>query len=69
MSALEKGGFNSHRFSEIVDLIDRYETLQAAREKAQEFAQKAKCYLDIFPDTPYKDALRALPDFMLGREF
>jgi len=68
-SVLEDGGFNSAGFSEILDLIDRYNTLQAAREKAQEFAQKAKHCLETFPDTPYKDALRSLPDFMLDREF
>jgi octaprenyl-diphosphate synthase len=68
-SVLEDGGFNSAGFSEILDLIDRYNTLQAAREKAQEFAQKAKRCLETFPDTPYKDALRSLPDFMLDREF
>jgi octaprenyl-diphosphate synthase len=68
-SVLEDGGFNSAGFSEILDLIDRYNTLQAAREKAQEFAQKAKRCLETFPDSPYKDALRSLPDFMLDREF
>jgi octaprenyl-diphosphate synthase len=68
-SVLEDGGFNSAGFSEILDLIDRYNTLQAARKKAQEFAQKAKRCLETFPDTPYKDALRSLPDFMLDREF
>jgi octaprenyl-diphosphate synthase len=69
MSVLEEGSFNSRRFSKILDLIDRYETSQATREKAQEFAQKAKRCLETFPDTPYKDALRSLPDFMLDREF
>jgi octaprenyl-diphosphate synthase len=68
-SVLEKGGFNSLRFSEILDLIDRYNTLRAAREKAQELAEKAKRCLETFPDSPYKDALRSLPDFMLDREF
>jgi octaprenyl-diphosphate synthase len=68
-AVLDEGGFNSLRFSEILDLIDRYNTLRAAREKAQEFAQKAKRCLETFPDTPYKDALRSLPDFMLDREF
>jgi octaprenyl-diphosphate synthase len=68
-SVLEEGGFSSPRFSEILELIDRYNTLRAAREKAQEFAQKAKRYLETFPETPYKDALRSLPDFMLDREF
>jgi octaprenyl-diphosphate synthase len=69
VSVLEEGGFSSRRFSEILDLIDRYDTLRAAREKAQEFAEKAKRCLETFPDTPYKDALRSLPDFMLDREF
>jgi octaprenyl-diphosphate synthase len=68
-SVLAEGGFDSQRFSEVLDLIDRYDTLRAAREKAQEFALKAKRSLEIFPDNPYKDALRALPDFMLDREF
>ena len=68
-SVLAEGGFNSLRFSEILDLIDRYDTLRAAREKAQEFAHKAKGCLESFSDNPYKDALRSLPDFMLDREF
>jgi len=68
-SVLAEGGFNLLRFSEILDLIDRYDTLRAAREKAQEFAQKAKRSLTTLPDNPYKDALRSLPDFMLDREF
>lgn len=68
-SVLMEGGFNSVGFGEILNLIDRYDTLRAAREKAQEFAQKAKGCLETFSDTPYKDALRSLPDFMLDREF
>jgi len=68
-SVLEEGGFNADRFNEILDLIDRYHTLEAARAKAQEFAQAAKHWLEPFPDTPYKEALRSLPDFMLDRVF
>ena len=68
-SVLEEGGFNADRFNEILDLIDRYHTLEAARAKAQEFSQAAKRWLEPFPDTPYKDALRSLPDFMLDRAF
>ena len=68
-TVLEEGGFSSLRFSEILDLIDRYNTLRAAREKAQRFAEEAKRCLEIFPETPYKDALRFLPDCMLDREF
>jgi octaprenyl-diphosphate synthase len=68
-SVLEEGGFNARRFNEILELIDRYGTLPAVREKAQQFAQSAKRSLETFPDTPYKEALRFLPDSMLDRAF
>ena len=68
-AVLAEGGFSPARFNEIVDLIDRYDTLRAAREKAQEFSEKAKRCLEAFPETPYKDALRSLPDLILDREF
>jgi octaprenyl-diphosphate synthase len=68
-AVLEEGGFNPVGFGEVLQLIDRYHTLRAAREKAREFARQAKRCLEKFPDTPYKDALRSLPDFMVDREF
>ncbi len=65
---LEERGFRSVRFSEILELVERYRALQAAREKAQQFAELAKNCLENFPDSPYKDALRSLPDFIVERE-
>ncbi len=65
---LEEGEFQSSRFSEILDLIDHYGTLQAAREKAQDYSDKARGFLDGFPNSPFKDALNSLPDFILERE-
>jgi len=69
MAVFEEGGFNTVKFNEILALIQRYGTLQEAREKAQELAQKAKRCLENFPASAYEDALLALPDFMLNREF
>ena len=65
---LEEEGFNSVKFGEILELVDRYRTLWAARQKAHDFAEKAKQCLDGFPDSLYKDALRSLPDFIIERE-
>jgi len=65
---LDEGGYHSVRFAEIMDLIERYGTLEAAREKARQFAETAKNCLEIFPDSPYKDALRSLADFIVERE-
>ena len=66
---LEVGGFQSAQFAEILDLIDHYGALQAAREKAQDFSDKARSFLEGYPNSPYKDALHSLPDFILEREF
>jgi octaprenyl-diphosphate synthase len=65
---LDEGGFDSVRFVEILELIERYGTLRAAREKAQGFSHRARGFLEGFPDSPFKDALYSLPDFILERE-
>jgi octaprenyl-diphosphate synthase len=66
--ALEEGGFHSVRFAEILELVEHYGTLRAAREKAQDFSDKARSFLEGFPNSPFKDALHSLPDFILERE-
>jgi octaprenyl-diphosphate synthase len=66
---LEEEGFQPGQFGEILDLIEHYGALQAAREKAQDFSDKARTFLEGFPDSAYKDALHSLPDFILEREF
>ncbi len=65
---LRDGNYQSVPFSEIMDLIERYGTLRAARERARRFAESAKGCLDIFPESQYKDALRSLADFIVERE-
>jgi octaprenyl-diphosphate synthase len=60
--------FKTVKFNEVHDLIFRYGTLDAARQKALEFVERAKQDLELFPDSPYKDALRVVPDFVLDRE-
>jgi len=65
---LEERGFHSVQFDEILELIERYGALRAAREKAREFAEQARSSLDGFPDSPYRGALRSLPDFIVERE-
>ncbi len=65
---LEEGEFHSVQFFEILELMERYGALQAVREKARKIAEQAKTALESFPDSPYKDALRSLPEFILERE-
>jgi octaprenyl-diphosphate synthase len=69
VSRVLEGGFQPAQFAEILDLIDHYGTLQAAREKALDFSERARSFLEGFPPSAYKDALQSLPDFILEREF
>ena len=66
---LQEGGFQSVQFSEISEMIDRYEVLDAARAKARHFAKLAQSSLVGFPDSPYKDALQSLAQFTVERQF
>jgi octaprenyl-diphosphate synthase len=65
---LEEQGYYSVPFPEIMEIVDRYGTLRAAHDKAQQFAEAARNCLEGFPDSPYKDALRSLPEFIVERE-
>ncbi len=65
---LREGGFQSVRFQEVRDLLDRYEALQAVRDRAQDLADRARRCLENFPSSPYKEALRSLPEFIVERE-
>ncbi len=66
---LEERSFRSVRLYEILELLERYGSLQAARAKAQQFARLARGCLANFPDTEYKVALQSLPEFILERQF
>jgi octaprenyl-diphosphate synthase len=66
---LQEGGFHSIQFEEILELIERYDILQAARRKAQYFAELAGRSLDGIPESPYRDALRSLADFIVERQY
>jgi len=65
---LDDGGFENVAFAEVLEMVDRYGALDAARRKAKEFADEAKRCLRIFPECIFKDALVYLPDFIIARE-
>jgi octaprenyl-diphosphate synthase len=66
---LDEGGFHSVSFPEILNLMDRHGALKRSRDKARDLAEQARAALSTFTDSPYKDALRSLPEFILEREF
>jgi octaprenyl-diphosphate synthase len=61
-------GFRTVSQREIVELIERYEAPAAVKRRAGEYIARALDHLDSFPESPYKRALQAIPDFVLNRE-
>jgi octaprenyl-diphosphate synthase len=66
---LEDGGFRRASLAEIQELIERYGALEAAQTKAREFGGIARQALQEFPGSPYKEALHALADFTVERQY
>ena len=64
---LEDSGFNSVERREIIDLVEKYDTLVEAQEKAKGYARCAREELSIFPPSQYKQALLDITDFVVDR--
>ena len=66
---IEDGGFNRVSLAKIQDLVERYGTLATARAKANDYIRRASLEIDQFPDSPYRDALRAVADLIVERQY
>ena len=56
------------RWQEVNRLLTEHNVLEDAYTKAVQFAQEAKQELQAFPAGPERDALAALPDYVLARD-
>jgi octaprenyl-diphosphate synthase len=65
---LEERGFLSVRPEQITKLVRETGALDRAAKLAREYVARAKECLSELPDTEYRRALLAVPDFILDRE-
>jgi octaprenyl-diphosphate synthase len=65
---LEERDFQSVRPEEITKLVRETGALDRAAKLATEYVRRAKASLELLPDTEYRRALLAVPDFILERE-
>ncbi len=65
---LQEGGIGAVSLREIQEMMARYGTLDATRERARTYGEQAKDCLSSFPESLYKQALLSLPDFILERK-
>jgi octaprenyl-diphosphate synthase len=67
-TVLEERGFRSVRAEDIADLVRATGALDRAGKLARDYAGRAKAALEGLPDTEYRRALLAVPDFILERQ-
>ena len=65
---VEDRGFERVAREEIVRLVREHGALDEARRLAERYAEQARRELDVFPPSPFRDALLSLPDFILARD-
>ena len=65
---VEDRGFERVSREEIVRLVREHGALDEARRLAERYAEQARRELDVFPPSPFRDALLSLPDFILARD-
>jgi octaprenyl-diphosphate synthase len=65
---LEERDFQSVRPEQITKLVKETGALERAQRLAREYVCRAKASLSELPDTEYRRALLAVPDFILDRE-
>jgi octaprenyl-diphosphate synthase len=67
-TVLDDGGFDRVPAGEIARLVRESGALDEARGLAEEYAERARRDLAGFERSAYREALRALPDFILARD-
>ena len=66
-TVMEEGSFQTVPWKDLLEILHRYEIPRRVKAQAHLYAQKALQFLESFPDSPYKRALTALPDFVVNR--
>jgi octaprenyl-diphosphate synthase len=67
-SVLSNGGFNGIAPADIVEILHRYGSIDAAYAQAVEFSNKAREAVCTFPDSHIKRVLLWVPEFVVERQ-
>src|SRR5579862_1291527 len=67
-TVLHHGAFNGVTHAEVLEILQRYGSLEAATARATHYAESAQKSICTFPDTEIKRALLWAPEFVVARE-
>jgi octaprenyl-diphosphate synthase len=67
-TVLREGAFRSVTHEQVLDILNRYESVEAALARASQYAEAARLGLFGFPESEIKRALLLIPDYVVVRE-
>jgi octaprenyl-diphosphate synthase len=67
-TVLADGNYDQVPFGKILHILNRHSGIERARQRANEFTEKARGIIAEFPDSPYQRALRAVTDLVTDRD-
>jgi len=67
-TVLQHGAFNGVTHGQILEILERYGSLEAATDRAARYAESAQKSICSFPDSEIKRALLWAPEFVVARE-
>jgi octaprenyl-diphosphate synthase len=65
---LRERAFNGVTHGQILEILQRYGSIEAAHDRAERYAESAGKAICKFPDTEFKRALLWAPEFVVARE-
>ncbi len=66
-TVLEERAFVNVQHEQILDILNKYGSIQYAHDEAAKHAVKARSAICTFPDSEIKRALLMIPDFVVER--
>jgi octaprenyl-diphosphate synthase len=67
-TVLQHGAFNGVTHAEVLEILRRYGSVEAATARAADYAESAIQAISAFPDSEIKRALLWAPEFVVARE-
>jgi octaprenyl-diphosphate synthase len=67
-TVLQERAFNGVKHTDVLEVLNRYRSLEYAASRAAEYAQTATRELEGFPDNEFKRALLWVPQFVVARQ-
>lgn len=65
---MDQGEYQNGTRAEISQILERFSILESTRQIALEYGEAARKSLDVLPETGYRSALEAIPDFVVKRK-